>query len=470
MARHRSSLQSTFSASAAVLAALLAGAPAGAALPIAVDDKPLPSLAPMIKEVAPAVVNIATTGVVEETEESPFNDPFLRRFFGTPDQVPRPRRPTRSLGSGVIVDAAEGIIVTNHHVVAEADEISVSLYDGTVLTATLVGSDEPSDVAVLRLEDPKAAELGEVKLGDSDKLEVGDFVVAIGNPFGFTSTVTSGIVSALGRSGLNIESYEDFIQTDASINPGNSGGALLNLRGELVGINTAIISRTGGNIGIGFAIPINMAGAIMDQILEYGEVRRGLLGVNIYSVDGSVADEMDLGVDRGAFVSEVVPQSAADRGGIKAGDVIVAVNDTPVESAAQLRNMIGLMRVDDEVTVKVLRGGKERSVTTRLGSAQAPEEPLQAASLHQGLEGAEFSNIGSDMPELANLDGVLITSVVNDSPAAMRGLRPGDVVTGVNRKPVSNLAEFTEAASGLDDDVLFLEVVRGDRTLYLRVG
>ncbi len=462
----RSPLVSIVCAGAA-LTGLLGAGMASAALPVAVEGQPLPSLAPMIKQVAPAVVNIATEGTVEASpEESPFNDPFLRRFFGNPGQ-PQPRQ-TRSLGSGVIVDAQQGIIVTNHHVVASADEITISLYDGTELSAALVGSDEPSDVAVLRVEDMEGVELSQVALSDSDALEVGDFVVAIGNPFGLTSTVTSGIVSALGRSGVNIESYEDFIQTDASINPGNSGGALLNLRGELIGINTAIISRSGGNIGIGFAIPINMASTIMDQILEYGEVRRGLLGVNIYTVDSAVAAEMRLPVNNGAFVSDVVPQSAADRGGIRAGDVIVGVNGNEVDSAAELRNMIGLMRPDDEVEVRLVRKGAERTIKTRLGSAQQVEEPLQAATLHEGLDGAEFSNIGDDMPEFASIDGVLVTSVVNNSPAAVRGLRAGDVVTSVNNQPIADIDEFTDAASGAD--VLFLEVVRDDRTRFLRIG
>jgi Do/DeqQ family serine protease len=455
-----------------LVAAPLASMPASAALPIAVDGQPLPTLAPMIKEVAPAVVNIATRGTVEAPgmpEGSPFNDPFLRRFFGAPEEQPR-QRETNSLGSGVIVNAKEGIILTNHHVVAGADEISVTLFDGTELEATLVGSDEPSDVAVLRLTDTPASELTDVALGNSEVLEVGDFVVAIGNPFGLSNTVTSGIVSALGRStGMNVQGYEDFIQTDASINPGNSGGALLNLRGELIGINTAIISRTGGNIGIGFAIPINMAQVIVDQILEFGEVRRGLLGVNIYTVDASVSEQMGLSVEHGAFVSEVVPNSAASRGGIRAGDVIIGVNDEDVDSAAELRNMIGLMRVDDEVRVRLVRGGEEKLVTTRLGSQQIEERPLQAATLHEGLGGAEFSNIDPDeMPEFEELEGVVITSVMRNSEAARRGLRPGDVVTGVNNRPVTNLNEFSDIASGVD--VLFLEVVRGDRVFWLRVG
>jgi serine protease Do/serine protease DegQ len=457
-------------AAALLLTGGLASAVANAALPIAVEGEPLPSLAPMVKRVSPAVVNIATEGTVETEGGAPFNDPFLRRFFGVPEdqpQQPRERR-TNSLGSGVVVDADQGIVITNHHVVATADEITVTLSDGREIAATLLGSDEASDVAVLKIP-TDGVELTEVAFGDSDALQVGDFAVAIGNPFGFTNTVTSGIVSALGRSpGMSLDSYEDFIQTDASINPGNSGGALLNLRGELIGINTAIISRSGGNIGIGFAIPVNMARVIMDQIIEYGEVRRGLLGVNIYTVDSSVSAQMGLDVDSGAFVSEVVPGSAADRGGIKAGDVITAVNGKKVESAQELRNVIGLMQVDDEVKVQLSRKGRETTISTRLGSRTIEEEPLQAASLHEGLDGAEFSNIDEEMTDFSEMEGVVVTSVVRNSPAARRGLRPGDLITGVNNQAVTNLQEFSDVASGVD--VLFLEVVRGERTFWLRVG
>src|SRR5690606_13501677 len=266
--------------SVAVCAALVlfstAFLPAHAALPLGTNSEGLPSLAPVIKQVNPAVVNIATRGHVEARQNPLFNDPFFRRFFNVPDQAPQ--REVNSLGSGVIVDAGKGLILTNNHVIENADEISVTLMDGREIDAKVIGSDERTDVAVLQIE---ADNLSAIKLGNSEKLQVGDFVIAIGNPFRFSHTVTSGIVSALGRSGLNVENYENFIQTDASINPGNSGGALVNLRGELVGINTAIVSRSGGNIGIGFAIPINMAQKVMAQIIEYGEVQRGVLGVII---------------------------------------------------------------------------------------------------------------------------------------------------------------------------------------------
>src|SRR5262245_55747542 len=293
---------------AGVLAALLMiSEVASAALPSSVEGAPVPTLAPMVKRVSPAIVNISASGTVDIRKQNPlFDDPFFRKFFQIPDE--ELKRPTQSLGSGVIVDAAKGLILTNHHVVEAADKINVTLLDNRQLTAEVIGSDEGSDIAVLKIP---AENLQQIELGDSDALEVGDFVVAIGNPFGFSHTVTSGIVSALGRHGLNPEGYEDFIQTDASINPGNSGGALINLRGELIGINSAIISGSGGNIGIGFAIPINMARAVMQQLVQYGEVRRGQLGVQILDVTPQIAEASGLDVSEGALVSQVGPGSAA---------------------------------------------------------------------------------------------------------------------------------------------------------------
>ncbi|HZN58770.1 MAG TPA: trypsin-like peptidase domain-containing protein, partial [Planctomycetota bacterium] len=305
---------------AGVLAGLLLIAqPAGAALPAAVEGAPVPTLAPMVKRVSPAIVNISASGTVDMRRQNPlFDDPFFRKFFQIPDE--QLQRPTQSLGSGVIVDAAKGLILTNYHVVEGADQINVTLLDNRQVTAEIIGSDEGSDIAVLKIP---ANHIDQIELGDSDALEVGDFVVAIGNPFGFSHTVTSGIVSALGRHGLNPEGYEDFIQTDASINPGNSGGALINLRGELIGINSAIISGSGGNIGIGFAIPINMARAVMQQLVQYGEVRRGQLGVQILDVTPQIAEASGLDVSEGALVSQVVPNSPAEQAGVETGDVIV---------------------------------------------------------------------------------------------------------------------------------------------------
>ena len=293
----------------------------GQPLPLRVGDQDVPSLAPIIDQAAPAVVNISVRGSVSVA--NPLSqDPFFRRFF--PPESQRQTREFQSAGSGVIVNAAEGYILTNHHVVENADEITVALMDERTLQAQVVGSDAGSDVAVLQV-DPDG--LAEMPLGDSDQLRVGDFVVAIGNPFALRHTVTSGIVSGLGRRGINPEGYEDFIQTDASINPGNSGGALVNLRGELVGINSAIFSRTGGNIGIGFAIPVNMARSVMDQIVAFGGVRRGLLGVSIATVTPEIAESYDLDSTSGALVTVVGSNSAAEQAGLEIGDYRSVIAD-----------------------------------------------------------------------------------------------------------------------------------------------
>jgi Do/DeqQ family serine protease len=367
---------------AALAAALFPHAPVQGALPAQVGDTPMPSLAPMIKRVSPAVVNIATRGTVRESRgRNPMlEDPFFKHFFDAPgDAAPRERQ-FQSAGSGVIFDAKNGYIVTNAHVIENASEITVTLQDGRDLIAEIIGTDEPSDVAVLKV---KGSGLAQLPLGDSSRLEVGDFVVAIGNPFGLTHTVTSGIVSALGRSGINADGFEDFIQTDASINPGNSGGALVNLRGELIGINTAILSRSGGNIGIGFAIPVNMAHGVMDQLRQFGKVRRGILGVNIYAVTPDIAKSLGMASAQGALVSQVVEGSAAQKAGVRAGDVIIAVNSKPVKSTTDLRNSVGLLRIGDKVEVALLRDGKPLKLTAVIADtptaapAAAPKTPAK---------------------------------------------------------------------------------------------
>jgi serine protease Do/serine protease DegQ len=450
-------------ASFAVVALLFVGAalPATAALPAAVGETPVPSLSPMIKRVSPAVVNIATHGTIKEKgQQNPFlDDPFFRRFFDVPPDLGQRSRPFQSAGSGVIFDAKNGYIVTNAHVVENASEITVTLQDGHDLKAELVGSDAPSDVAVLKVT---SNALTQINLGDSSKVEVGDFVVAIGNPFGLAHTVTSGIISGLSRSGINPDGFEDFIQTDASINPGNSGGALVNLKGELIGINTAILSRSGGNIGIGFAIPVNMAHSVMDQLLKYGSVKRGLLGVSIYNVTPDIAQLYGLGDTPGALVSQVVEGSPADKAGIKTGDVITSVNGQNVKSNTELRNAIGMLRVGDKVDVGIVRDGKPRRVTAVIAdSGETPTKevtPQESHAIHRGLDGASLA----DAPEGG---GAVVRSVESGSTAAQAGLRANDIIIGVNRGKVTNLQQLRERAKGAS--TLVLEVRRANTILLI---
>jgi Do/DeqQ family serine protease len=446
-----------------ISAVSLAGAvlPAQAALPGSVDGKELPSLAPMLERVQPAVVNISTTGRVQVQENPLLQDPFFRHFFDAPSR-PRERR-TNSLGSGVIVDGGKGYIITNHHVIHRADEITVTLMDGRELLATLVGSDPETDVAVIQVE---AQDLTALKLADSDALRVGDFVVAIGNPFGLGQTVTSGIVSALGRTGLIMEGYEDFIQTDASINPGNSGGALVNLRGELVGINTAILSPAGGNVGIGFAIPTRMAANVMQQLIEHGEVRRGLLGVSVQDLTPSLAEAFGIKeATRGVIIAEVVPGSAAEAAGLQAGDVVLALDGEPVARAAAIRNRVGMLRVGEKVQIRILRDGKEQTITATI---QEREAAAAQTGLTPRLKGAQFSESTDPTAPAGQRTRVVVSAVERGSPAAQAGLREGDVVLSVNRRPVTSLSEFQSAVRGSPDQVL-LHIRRGGGALFLLI-
>ena len=420
---------------------------------------PMPSLAPMLEKALPGVVNISTRGRVKVRNpllESPFyNDPFFRRFFGQPD-IPQYRE-TQSLGSGVIVDAEKGYIITNTHVVAGADSITVTLNDERTMEAKVVGRDEETDVAVIKV---KPDHLVALPLADSDRLRAGDFVVAVGNPFGLKHTVTMGIVSALGRAlPMENDAYQDYIQTDASINPGNSGGALLDLQGRVVGINAAILSQSGGNIGIGFAIPINLANAVMRQLIEHGEVRRGQLGVMVQDLTPDLARYLKLDVQHGAIVTQVMPGSAAEQAGLRSEDVIVAVNDKPVHSARELRNDIGLMAIGDTVKLKVLRDGKPKTIVAKIGKKQQVET---SSEVHPALAGAMLTPGKTKDGE----SGLLIQSVDPESPAAFNGLQEGDVIVEVNRQPVKTTDDLAKAVKE-GDGALLLKIRRDSATLLL---
>jgi Do/DeqQ family serine protease len=423
----------------------------------ALDAAPMPSLAPMVKRVSPAVVNIATRGTIkEQAQHNPLmDDPYFRRFFEIPPDAQPRERQFQSAGSGVIIDAKNGYIVTNYHVVENASEITITLLDNRTFTAKVLGADEGSDLALLQSKQPN---LTPMAISDSSRLEVGDYVVAIGNPFGLQHTVTAGIVSALGRSGINPDGYEDFIQTDASINPGNSGGALVNLRGELVGINSNILSRSGGNIGIGFAISSNMVRSVTDQLIKYGQVKRGVLGINIYDVTPDIAKAYGLTDASGALVAGVVPGSAADKAGVRTGDIVTALDGHVMRNAAELRRTIGMLRVGDKVEVALLRDGKPSAVTALIAD-RSDVEIGSAAVIHKNLEGAELV----DAPG----GGVSVKSVQDGSPAALAGLHANDLIVGIGRTPIANLKAFREVAK--DANLLLLNVKRGSQVLLIPV-
>jgi serine protease Do/serine protease DegQ len=430
---------------------------ATAALPVSDGSgRELPSLAPMLKQVNPAVVNISTFAI-KHTYNPLLNDPFFRYFFNVPESYQQqPKQSQQSAGSGVIVDAKQGVVITNYHVIKGADEVHVSLTDGRNFKAKVIGEDSDLDIAVLKI---KPDRLAEIKLADSALLEVGDFVVAIGNPFGLGQTVTTGIVSALGRTGLGIEGYENFIQTDASINPGNSGGALVNLRGELVGVNTAILAPSGGNVGIGFAIPINMVKSTMQQIIKYGEVRRGYIGVNTQDITSDLRDAFDLPEGkRGVLITSVSEGSPAEKAGIKAGDIVVSIDGESTSSSNQLRSQIAVKGIGNWVKISLVRDGKVEQFTIQIAPQKTDVADIPG-KYQRLLEGARFGNHRSG-------NGVVVLQIAQNSTAAYSGLRQGDIITGVNRQNVTNMDRFWQLLSKARDKLL-LHIHRNGRSFYL---
>lgn len=427
-----------------------------AALPLPDASGQTPSMAPMLERVTPAVVNVNSKTHVRVRD--PFgDDPFFRQFFGIPD-VPR-ERIQQSLGSGVVVDAAKGYVLTNNHVIDGADDISVTLTDGRTLKAERVGVDPQSDVAVLKIP---AERLVALPLGQSSKLRMGDFVIAIGNPFGLGQTATHGMVSALGRSGLRGIGVQNFIQTDAPINPGNSGGALVNQQGELVGINTAIYSPSGGSVGIGFAIPSELASSVMRQLLEFGEVKRGTLGVQAQAIDDSIAPALELEPGSGAVVTSVAPESPGAKAGLRAGDVITSVNGRAVRSPQDLRNVEALLPVDSDLKIAVVRDGRELEVGTTL---KAPVLRTSSGTLDPRLEGAVFRDAAPGTTAQAE-GAVKVISVAANSRAAQNGLQSGDIVVAANQRTVTKVADL-EAFLARKPQQVLLTIVRGRSAFYL---
>ncbi len=432
------------------------------------QGKELPSLAPMLEKITPAVVNVSTQGQYQGSSQLPefLNDPFLRRFFKFDVPEHRQLPQVHALGSGVIVDAQKGYVLTNNHVIDNADKIIVTLKDGRKKVAELIGTDPQTDIALLKIT---ADNLTAIRLSDSDTLRVGDFAIAIGHPFGLDQTVTSGIISGLGRSGLGIEGYEDFIQTDASINPGNSGGALVNLHGELMGINTAIFSKNGGNIGIGFAIPVNMARSIMEQLIQHGSIQRGVLGVQIQDLTPELASAFGVKETHGAIVAQVIPDSAASKAGVKSGDIIVAVNNHPVNNSTRLRNYIGLKRPGDKANLKVLRGNKTLEIKTIIGGnneASSITKKLENSwgfngnKLHPSLSGAMFGNTPTG-------HGVEVLTIKPQSPAWQSGLRKNDRIIAINRYRIDNINDLKELSRQKSNQTIALNIYRGNSALFL---
>ena len=421
---------------------------------------PTHSLAPMVEKVVPAVVNISTRSTVRVRRNPLLDDPFFRRFFSLPESETRERQSVAA-GSGVIVDARKGYVLTNQHVIDDADEIVVTLRDGRKLDGRVIGQDPEVDIALLQI---KADKLVDLPVANSDQLRVGDFVVAVGNPFGLGQTVTYGIVSALGRTGLGIEGFENFIQTDASINPGNSGGALVTTDGKLVGINTAIVGPSGGNIGIGFAIPSNMASAIMTQLAEHGEVRRGELGVMIQDLTPEIAAAFGLRLTGGAVITRVLPGGAAERAGLAEGDIVIAVNDRPVRNSSALRNAVGVQSVGDDLVLQVIRKGKQRTIRARI--AEPERQDVDAGTVSEVLAGAVLETIAPTRQ--TGRGGVRVNAVERGSPAWRAGLREGDIILAINRQTIASVDQVADAIRQ-SPQALEMNLRRGDAEVYIAV-
>ena len=438
------------------LALLLASAPVTAAIPAFATRDGMPSLAPLLEPVTPAVVNISVVSRSPEENNPLARDPFFRRFFGL-----RSPEPQLSAGSGVIVSARNGHVVTNHHVIKDATQVFVILKDNRRFLAKVIGSDASTDVALLSIP-PEG--LTEAKLGDSDAMQVGDFVLAIGNPFGIGQTVTSGIVSALGRSGLLPEGYEDFIQTDASINPGNSGGALINMKGELVGINTAIIGPAGGNVGIGFAVPVNIVRYVMTQLMRFGEVKRGWLGMSMQDLTPDLAKSLGVQSRSGAVIAQVAIDSPAAAAGLREGDVVVEVAGRAVRGSADLRNRLGLAAVGETLEFRVFRGSEERRVRVKI--AEVPSTGTAGGENIPALAGASVANAERTSGG-AKVPVVLVTKVEPGSAAFRFGLRNGDVIIGANNRRVGTVVELVASLRG--SGRMSLNLLRGDFQLTITV-
>ncbi len=445
-------------------------------------NQALPTLAPMLKRASPGVVNISVEGTVQVQDQNSgnplFKDPFFRRFFNLPTNPKPMTEHVHAVGSGVVYDASHGFILTNYHVIQDANKIQVTLNDGRELPATLVAGDEKTDVAVLKVN---ANNLTQLPLGRSKELEVGDYVVAIGDPFGVGQAATFGIVSALGRNNLGIEGYEDFIQTDASINPGNSGGALLDMSGHLIGINTAILTHSNGNVGVGFAIPIDMADAVAKQLIAHGSVSRGELGVVLQDLTPSLATAMGIsGTNSGAVISDVKPGSAADASGLKVGDVVVGLDGEAIQTSGQLRMEIGNKPPGTKIAMNILRNGAKVNINatlrqpageTRTAQALPATKPAVPDAPSQRLAGLTLSPIPQDNKYYGKVNGLFVAGVDQGSDADEAGVQQGDIITSVDQKPVNSpqdLAKIVQTENA--NKPALLQVRRGDSSVFVAIG